>query len=297
MIKVSNSEALSLSCEAKWMYAFHPGYNLEPKSLSIALTRGNVGHAALEIFFKSIMEGIPRRMAESAARNWLVAKMGQAASNTDLRLMQAVTELIPIIDQYFESKILNNFLASVNILGVEVEFDTELPGGFILPGRADLVVYYTKGPYKGETAPVDNKFVYNFWSEDDFRMNSQIPLYLHGFRTVYPNAVIRRGIINQIRHRSNAVDRFIMTPITPERGEINNIVGNHIRQSMRVAELKALSKEDITQSVQRTLSKYTCGNCGFRELCKSELTNGNTRDLIKMSFQPNSYGYGGDEED
>jgi len=296
-IKVSNSEALSLTCEAKWMYAFHPGYNIEPKNPSIALTRGNVGHKALEHFFRATMNGESRDKAEAVARNYLIETMGVAASTGDMRLMESVTTLIPLIDEYFKTEALRIFLDSVDILGVEVGFETELPGGFILPGRADLVVYYKKGRYKGETCPVDNKFVYNFWSEDDFRMNSQIPLYLHGFRSVYPNAVVRRGIINQIRHRKNAVEKFTMTPITPEKGEINELVANHISCSVRVKELKETPVEELRKSVRRMLSKYTCGNCGFREICKSEITGGNTRDLIKMSYRPNSYGYGGDEEE
>lgn len=296
-IKVSNSEALSLTCEAKWMYAFHPGYNLEPKSTSMALTRGNVGHKALEHFFNGIMEGQSRDKSEKLAKQYLVDTISEAASTADMRLMEVTTELLPLMDDYFRSHTLNTFLDSVDILGVEYGFEVELPGGFILPGRADLIAYYKKGQYKGETMPVDNKFVYNAWTEDDFRMNSQIPGYIYGLRAAMPDRVIRRGMINQLRYRKNAVEQFVMTPIKPEKGEVNQVIANHISCSERVKELKETPVEELRMSVRRMLSKYTCGNCGFRSLCKSELIGSNTRELIKMDFQPNSYGYGGDEDE
>jgi hypothetical protein len=296
-IKVSNSEALSLTCEAKWMYAFHPGYNLEPKTLSMALTRGNVGHKALEHFFTGVMEGQSRDKCEALALQYLVDTMSVASSTADMPLMEIITELLPLMKKYFESHTLNTFLSSVEILGVEYGFEAELPGGFILPGRADLVVYYKKGQFKGETMPVDNKFVYNFWSEDDFRMNSQIPGYIYGLREAMPDRVITRGMINQLRYRKNAVEQFVMTPIRPEKGEVTEIIANHINCSGRVKELKETPVEELRKTVRRMLNKYNCKNCGFRSLCKSEITGGNTRELIKMSYQPNSYGYGGDEED
>lgn len=296
-IRVSNSEALALSCEARWMWAFHHDFKLEPKTQSIALTRGTIGHQALEIFFRGILEEIKREDAEAGAINFLISTLTEASKKGDYVSLEAATQLMPIIKEYFTSWTLKKFLSEVDILGVEQRFDVELPGGFIIPGQADMVVRYKEGQYKGETAPIDNKFVYNHWSEDDFRMNSQIPTYIYGLRNLYPKAVIRRGIINQLRHRSNAVERFVMTPITPERGEINSVIENHIKQASRIAELQKLSGEEIQQSAIKTLSKYTCGNCGFRSLCKSELIGGNTHNLIKIDYRANSYGYGGDDSE
>lgn len=296
-ITVSNSQAGALKCEAKWMYGFHPGFKLEPRSQSIALTRGSIGHKVLEVFFKGIMDGRDKIDAINSAKKELVDTMGKSAAAGDMRTLDACTALEPVLREYFASQLLTDFLASVQILGVEKTFSIELPGGFILPGQIDLLVRYTRGRFNGEIVPVDNKFVYNHWSEDDFRMNSQMPTYMFALRQMYPNAVIKRGIINQLRHRKNAQDRFALTPITPERGEVDRVIGNHLKQSQRIAELLKYDREEINDHVTRALNKYDCGNCGFKPLCKSELTGGNTRDLIAMEYKPNSYGYGGDEED
>jgi hypothetical protein len=42
----------------------------------------------------------------------------------------------------------------------------------------------------------------------------------------------------------------------------------------------------------RTANKMNCGNCGFAELCATELETGKEATLMrKTSFKPNSYGY------
>lgn len=295
--RVSNSEALALTCEAKWMYSFHPDYKLEPKSQSIALTRGTIGHKALEMFFRAMMTGANREEAEKDSLVFLASEITQGVVTGDFVRQEAATKVSPVIQAYFKSKNLQKFLDDVTILEVEKRFEVELPDDFIAVGQIDLIVKYTKGQYKGEIVPVDNKFVYNFWTEDDFRMNSQIPTYIFAVRELYPEGVIKRGMINQLRHRANAVSPFELTPITPERGEIDNIIANHIKQSMRIKELRELSGPVIRQSVTRSLSKYTCENCGFKLLCKSELTNGNTQGVIKLNYQPNSYGYNGNDSE
>lgn len=292
-LKVSNSEALSLQCVRKWMYAFHPGYHLEPVYQSVALARGLAGHSALEAYFRGVMEGKTKSECETAAKLSLGESMAKAMKDGHLNLITAITELIPIIDEYMDSTGLAEFLDQVIILGVEVGFDLQLPGGSVLPGRSDLVVKYVKGQWKGETVIVDNKFVYNFWSEEDFRMNSQIPGYITGFRDKYPDAVIRRGVINQLRHRSNAQERFTMTEIKFEKPEMLEILHNHELLADRVLELRALPLQEVQKKATRTLSKYTCGTCGFKSLCKTEMQGGNARALIKMDYRENSYGYDG----
>lgn len=296
-IKVSNSEALSVgSCETKWMYAFHPAFNIEPKYQSIALVRGNIGHGALEAFFNKHLERQSFEECTEAARGFLVSEIVRASTEEDTNALQATTELMPIIDEYLRSPILHKFLDEVDILGVESGIEVQLDNGLILPGRVDLLVKYKKGPYKGETVPVDHKFVYNFWSADDFRMNSQIPSYIHALKSQYPDAFIRRGVVNQLRWRNNAQDRFTMTPITPPKQEVKAVIANHLRLSERILAFRALDGATVQGVASMTLSKYSCGNCGFKQLCKSELTGGNTKDLMIMDYRPNSYGYGGDEE-
>lgn len=298
VIRISNSEGLAYgSCETKWMFAHHPEFKLEPKYQSLALTRGLVGHEVLEVFFKAIKKEIPVDEAKILANKRLIEILTEAMISDIPNKIVACNELIPIINEYFSSALLFEFLDSIEILGVEIGFEIPLYDGMILPGRIDLLVRYTKGRYKGEVVVVDNKFVYNFWSEDDFKMNSQIPTYIKGARILHPDAVIRRGMINQLRHRSNAQERFTLTPLTPTAFEIKAIIGNHIRLSEKIEKALATPGKQLRVEATKTLSKYSCGNCGFKLLCKSEITDGNTKDLAIMHYQPNSYGYNGEEEE
>lgn len=301
-LRVSNSEALSVgTCEAKWMYAFHPKYKLEPNYQSTALMRGLIGHEALEKFFKHLLNfangnytGEVLEKAKESATSFLIEEIVTASKSEDFSRVDVITELVPIITEYFKSSTLSKFLDKIEILGVEVGFEVQVAPDYMLPGRIDLLVRYKKGQWAGEIVPVDNKFVYNFWSEDDFRMNSQMPTYIYALRQLYPNDVIKRSVINQLRHRVNATERFAMTPVESTKIEVTNVIANHLRFMGRIDNLK--SDSDPDSLVTRSLSKYTCGNCGFKLLCKSDLNERNSKDLIKMEYRPNTYGYNGEDE-
>jgi hypothetical protein len=297
-LKVSNSEALSLSCPRRHMYAFHPDFHLEPKQLSKALQRGNIGHAALEAAFKVIMEGGTEGEAALAANSKLIEFMQLAFETEDANMRIVTTELLTLIPEYLSSDEFKEFISSVSILGVEYGVELVLPGGTILPGRLDLLVKWTKGSWKGETVVVDNKFVYNFWSEDDFRMNSQIPSYVAAIREVMPDAVVKRGVINQIRWRHNAQDKFKMTPLPVSRAEAAVIIENHELLAAQAIKQRNTPVEEIKRTTPRMLSKYTCDKCPFKDLCKADLLGRDIESIIKMDYRPNSYGYDGvDDED
>lgn len=298
-IKVSGSEALSIgTCERKHMYAFHPGYALEAKYQGDAITRGLIGHAALEIYYGDIMRGKTLEDAKNSVKAFLSAQMVEAMVNENTRVVDIVTGLMGLLlKDYFESEHNRKFLESTRILGVEYGVSVDLPGRTTLPGKLDVLVKYIKGDWNGEVAPVDHKFVYNFWGENAFRMNAQMPNYIYCLRHMMPGAVIRRGVINQIRWRDNASQQFRFDEIKASKPEVEELILNHIGLAEWAAHNRSLPVEKIRRDARRSISKYNCENCSFLTLCKLELTGGDVQGLIKMSYQPNSYGYDKSDEE
>jgi len=296
--KVSGSEALSFSgCEAKWMFAFHPGFHLESKKIGPAITRGNIGHAALEVFFKEFMNTSSVDKAKETTTSHLTNEMIKDLSTGEAIRASLVGEVVTILDLYFESDTFKHFISNTHIMGSEYSMEMYVTDEIILPGRVDLLVYWTAGLEKGEVQPIDFKFVYNFWTENDFFYNSQIPTYVQLGKINYPHEVVRRGGIMQFRHRKDAVERFKLTGIKPSKPDIAGIMDNHIKISQKIVELKELPVEEARTKVTRTLSKYTCSNCSFLRLCKADLNGGDTTEIIKYDYQPNSYGYDNMDEE
>lgn len=296
---VSTSAAYTFGvCRRRSLYSDHPAYNLEPKAYGFAISRGVMGHEILEAFFKHYMKTQDHKGSVKVAHKKMADLMQKCAKELPTHV-PIVTELVILLKDYFDSPGLLSFLDQVIILDVEYRIDVQLTPDINLPGRIDLIVKYVKGLKKGYTVPVDHKFVYNFWKEDDFRMNAQFPNYIFALRSDprFEGAIIKEGIVNMLRHRENAVEKFSMVPIEFSRYEIQQLVDNHVKLAREVALFKALPKADAEEAATRTLSKYNCGNCSYKSLCKSQLTGGNSADLIKMEYQPNSYGYDKENSD
>ena len=288
---VSGSEINTyLLCQRRWLYAHHPGWNLEPNTLGPALTRGLIGHKALETFYEEVMQ---TGDWDTAAQNCInrTTKFGFKSLNEgDSKKFEMVAGLIKILSEYFIHY--KSELQDFEVLAVEelVRGPLKSPVAEFV-GRVDVTIKYKRGPWKGETAPFDHKFVYNFWPDGAFMLNAQMPNYVWGVRNTYTEAVVKRAIVNQLRHRDNATERFNRRDIVPTRIEIDAIIDNHSRAATEVVAVKRMDPEDASSAVMRNISKFNCEYCPFIRMCKLDLIGEDTTIMRKTEFKKNSYGY------
>ncbi|MFF5977049.1 PD-(D/E)XK nuclease family protein [Streptomyces sp. NPDC012769] len=284
--RISTSEvATFLTCKQRWMYAHHPSYNLEPRTLGIALTRGVVGHAALEMFYKMIQSGKTFTESESAVMEYLVKKSLEAITIGDIDKANMIGQLGPTIQQYFTDT--KWILDRYKIVGVENIVSAPLPGmpDIEFVGRIDLTLENDKG----EVSPYDHKFTYNFWSEQSIRMNAQISNYVWALREMGMHS--RRGFLNMVRYRDNAIEKFKQEEV-PTNSHLREVfINNHAVAAKDIAELKKRETVGIADGVTRSTSKFNCEYCPFVDLCYTEASGLDTSAMRQANYRPNSYGY------
>lgn len=286
--KVSTSEVSTfLTCAQRWMYAHHPSYNLEPRTLGIALTRGLVGHKALEVYYKSIFKGNTESDSRAAARDYLIQETFSAMSMGDTEKSKMISSLGVIVDRYFdESKYI---LDKYNLVGVEQLIVASLTPEIYFAGRVDLALEERSGTYKGYVIPYDHKFTYNFWPEMSLKMNAQISNYIWAYRANGYKS--RQGIINMLRYRENATESFKQEPIPTNDVMRNQLIQNHVVAAQRIVELKKKPKVGVAEGITRSVSKFNCEYCPFANLCYTELSGLDSSTMIQAKYRPNSYGY------
>jgi len=297
---VSNSEAADAStCMRRWWWAHHPEVHLAPRTFGPALTRGLVGHKALEIFYTDLKAGVEYDSAAQGALTHVLGESGKALQMGDSDKLENLLHLNQLLTKYFEYyrddikywEILD--VESFHLLEWENTFDV------YLPMRLDLVIYCTDGQYKGETIPVDHKFVNDFWHNWKFRLNSQLPLQIRALRATRfagkPEPVVRRSIVNQIRTRK--VQSIVM-PETFRRSFIDyddtiarQVFANHLKIAKRVSELKRLPAREAFQVTEATWGSANCQFCNFKSVCMTQLEGGNVDSTVAAEFESSTYGY------
>lgn len=287
--RVSTSEvATYLTCKQRWMYAHHPSYNLEPRTLGEALTRGIVGHEALEIYYKTLVEKSESK-AKEASQDFITKSALGAMKLGDHKKSLMIASLGLVLTEYYtDAKYL---LDEYNILGVENSIITPLPGcdDIEFAGRVDLTLGVKSGPNKGEVVPYDHKFTYNFWSENPLKLNPQINNYIWAFRELGKRS--RRGIINMLRYRETAVDKFKQEPVPSNSDLRRTFIKNHVVAAKQIVELKLKPTVSLEEGITRSSSKFNCEYCPFATLCYTEATGQDSTTMVKASFRKNSYGY------
>lgn len=288
--RVSTSEvATFLTCKQRWMYAHHPSYNLEPRTLGIALSRGLVGHGALEVYYKALFDGTLEAEAIKKANDYIMAKSLHEIARGDSEKAVMISSLGIVLQDYYVKTawILERF----NILGVENLVYADLPGepDIEFAGRIDLMLEEKSGLNKGEVYPWDHKFTYNFWSAKALKMNAQISNYVWAARAMGLRS--RKGFISMLRYRENAVENFGQEEVPTNSVMRDTFVANHVVASRQIVELKLIDKVGLKQGITRSPSKFNCEYCPFVDLCYTEASGLDSTLMVKANFRKNSYGY------
>jgi hypothetical protein len=287
--KVSTSEvATFLTCKQRWMYAHHPSYHLEPRTLGIALTRGVIGHKALEVYYDGIASGESHEDSVTRASDYLMKKAIQEMHTGDSEKAKMIADLQVILQNYFKE--MQWLIRTYNIVGVEHLVTAKLPGSEVFfAGRIDLALGVKSGPYKDEVIPWDHKFCYNFWPEKALLMNPQLPNYVWALREMGQYA--RRGNMNMVRYRSDAIEKLRQEEVFTNSTKRDTFILNHTQTAETIVELKEQKTVSIKDGITRSASKFNCEYCPFIVLCDTEANGEDSATMIKANFRPNSYGY------
>jgi hypothetical protein len=287
--RVSTSEvATYLTCAQRWMYAHHPSYHLEPRTLGVALSRGLMGHKALEIYYQAILDGKLESEARQLIQSYIMTQSLNAMKVGDISKSQMVAALGVILMEYVEEST-PILLKQYNIVGVEQVLVASLTKEIYFAGRVDLALEEKHGAYRGYIVPFDHKFTYNFWPEASLRINAQISNYVWAYRENGEKS--RRGIINMIRYRDNAQERYKQESVPTNDSLRNKLIQNHVIAAQRIVELKKKPTVDVSDGVTRSVSKFNCEYCPFSNLCYTEACGDDASTMIQANFRPNSYGY------
>jgi hypothetical protein len=289
----------------RWWYAHHPAVHLAPQSLGPALTRGLVGHKALELFYLDIKKGVEYDEAAQNALGFVFQESTKAMLASDVEKLEILVHLRKLLELYFEHY--KDDVKYWEILDVEsfhlLEWDGEKT--VYLPMRLDLVVYMLDGQFRGETVPVDHKFVNDFWHQWKFRLNSQLPLQIRALRASRfagkPAPVVRRSIVNQIRTRkvetlyaSQTLRRSFIE--AADSTAMDNVFENHLKIAKRVAALKRLPAGEAFQQTEAAWGSPNCQFCHFKSLCGTQLEGGNVDMTVAAEYKKSDYGYPSMEE-
>ena len=286
--KVSTSEvATYLTCAQRWMYAHHPSYNLEPRTLGIALSRGLVGHKALEIYYQSIFDGNTEQSSRESVQEYIIKEALKAMQMSDSEKSLMISTLGVLVGDYFDENM--DLLKQYNIIGVEHLVTASLTDEIYFAGRVDLALEEKSGPYRGYVVPYDHKFTYNFWPDTAIKMNAQISNYIwaylsNGYRS-------RKGVLNMLRHRDNSQQKFKQFEVPTNTEMRNTFIKNHVVAAQRIVELKKKPTVGMPDGVTRSTSKFNCEYCPFVNLCYTEACGLDSKTMVEASYRPNSYGY------
>lgn len=280
---ISNSEASTFQkCERQHYYAFREA--LKPGGgHSKALTRGIVGHEALEAYYAGKLHGERHDDCIGFALEVLDNNIQRYPDYE-----KELTQLKPILVRYAEFYQREPW----KVLEVESNHSMLLDNSTVEYGlRLDLLVEVMSGRDKGQIHIVDHKFVYDFFNDREKQMNTQLVKYI---RTLKKNGIpVRKGILNQIRYRQmKSTDPNMMF-------RRDSIVTTDIESEMFFAEfekvvedivyLTKLTEEEHKYRSTMHIDKQTCSSCAFQPLCKLYLQGLDETKTKDMLYKHNDY--------
>jgi hypothetical protein len=298
MPSVSHSEVDSyLLCRRKHYYGY--GLSLQRVSESDSLNRGTSGHAVLETFYKKIIElGGSDPKAQRAA----FGKALQAALDFfnelephgvgDTLNPGGTPKSLPLRQMLFDWYFANEpfVLQGYTIWAVEKKFALEYEPSQIegedgkrYPFVVDLIV---RSP-EGKIIVVDHKFVYDFYYPDVADLQPQIPKYIGALRAL--NYRVDYGMYNMIRYRNQkelALEKVVQQLVLkPNPVRVQTTFSEQIGVADELMERKLLPIEVQGETAYRTANKMVCNSCSFQDICKTELSGGNTALMIKTEYK------------
>jgi len=277
MPSVSHSEVDSyLLCRRKHYYGYTK--SLQRVRESAALAMGSAGHKVLEVFYTNILDGHSFDVALAAAK----AEADELRSQVEIPSNRA-----NIFDTLFNLYFPNEPLVKQGweILAVEKKFnleydpDTQAQYPFVV----DVIA---KSP-EGKVVVIDHKFVYDFYTYEASIMQPQIPKYIGALRAL--NHKIDHGAYNMIRTRKLKEPDFesmvSWLDVKPEAQRVKQVFTEQIAVASDIMLIKSMSEEQQDAHAYRVANKMVCQSCSFLDICRTELSGGNSKLMIQTEYK------------
>lgn len=291
-MRISNTEAMmENTCKRQHYYRF--GLEIEPRfeRLGPALTRGVIGHLALDAYYSLMKKGFSIEDCRQAAHDVITTQLMQIVDidpdATDK--IKIVVHLKKMIDGYVDFYKQEPF----EVVETEKFYTAEIAGQHEHAMRLDLLARFSSGQYRGDYCIIDHKFVYNFKTAKEIKMDGQLAKYI---KTVKDSGyTVTKGMFNEIRYRElkypNPKDLYKRTIIRPSKAKLERIWDEQAINANRIASYRAQPVEDWEKTAVRNLNPFVCKYCAFATLCDLELDGHSIKSELIMNFQPNTYGY------
>lgn len=285
MPSVSHSEVDSyLLCRRKHYYGYTLG--LQRVKESSALSMGVAGHTVLETFYKEILAAGTRHdhqlkffpKALAVAKN----KINELRQEVDVPSNRA-NIFDTLLDLYFPNEPLVQ--QGWTILGVEKQFNLEYDEENHLqyPFVVDLIALSPEG----KTVVIDHKFVYDFYTYEASIMQPQIPKYIGALRAL--NYKIDHGAYNMIRTRKLKEPDFTSMvqwlDVKPEAERVKQVFIEQIAVANEIQGIKQLDETTQSATAYRVANKMVCQSCSFLDICRTELSGGNSKLMIQTEYK------------
>ena len=284
--RISNSEASAwLACQRRYFYQYGPE-PLYPKTYSEPLTRGIIGHDALEQYYTALQNGATSYEALQISRSKLFSYIDHPTIIPETQTI--IYDLDILLQQYVEQTDDSNWI----IRSVEKMANLPLTSRYEYVLRLDLLV---EERTSGKIILVDHKFVYNFWSMDEIDMSPQIPKYVATLRA--QGVEIDHFLLNQLRYRKlkSGVHEFKRSPVYPSQAKLRNAIKEQIAVSEQIANFRELTPEAQFLTALPVRQMYgACKGCLVRDLCLSEYGGADitiAKELNYQKYDPFGYGY------
>jgi hypothetical protein len=237
---------------------------------------GTAGHTVLEAFYTAILEGKDFDTAVEVAR--------ETADNLSIEIPANRANIFDTLFTYYFPN--EPFVkAGYEILAVEKKFNLEYDeeNNMQYPFVVDLIV---KSP-EGKTIVVDHKFVYDFYNYEATIMQPQIPKYVGALRAL--NHKIDYGMYNMIRTRKLKEPDFAsmcqLLDVKPESARVTQVFKEQISVASEIQKIKQLTTEEQESTAYRVANKMVCQSCSFLDICRTELSGGNSKLMIETEYK------------
>jgi hypothetical protein len=239
---------------------------------------GSAGHKVLEVFYAEILEGKKFEAAVKRARQEADALQSE---------VEIPSNRASIFDTLFDFYFPNEPMVREGweILAVEKQFNLEYDPENKLqyPFVVDIIA---KSP-EGKVVVVDHKFVYDFYNYEASIMQPQIPKYIGALRAL--NYKVDHGAYNMIRTRKLKEPDFASMvqwlDVKPEPVRVQQVFKEQIAVASEIQKIKLLDEAEQDAQAYRVANKMVCQSCSFLDICRTELSGGNSKLMIQTEYK------------